>query len=280
MEKKPALAFGFSKTKAKSSIVRAQNNEFETNAARGCDDRELITSIEGKQVRALNEKVEAGPIVIRCLPNNLIQRSASKTTSEAQTAHIRIDENTSQEDAEAIRALYADSLESKQNTETKDHLKIETSANEPNKQAIIVDERIEEADYDKIPIEQFGLAVLRGMGFDEKEGIIGLKNKRKVQMIEPELRPRGLGLGMGSKSLKQRQQDAGTDLIYKKNACIQVTQGRHEHSIGQIVGFDDGLNRILVKLEGSDDKIASILQDNTKLISKSEFNRKRQQTTQ
>lgn len=49
-------------------------------------------------------------------------------------------------------------------------------------------------DYDRIPVEEFGFAMLRGMGWKKSEGI-GLRNKAVVEMKEPELRPRGLGLG-------------------------------------------------------------------------------------
>jgi len=49
-------------------------------------------------------------------------------------------------------------------------------------------------DYDRVPVSDFGLAMLRGMGWKAEEGI-GLKNKRVVEMREPEVRPRGLGLG-------------------------------------------------------------------------------------
>jgi len=49
-------------------------------------------------------------------------------------------------------------------------------------------------DYERIPIEQFGLAMLRGMGWSKSEGI-GLSNKKVVDTVEPQIRPRGLGLG-------------------------------------------------------------------------------------
>ena len=51
-------------------------------------------------------------------------------------------------------------------------------------------ENIEEPNYETIGIEQFGLAALRGMGWNEKIGI-GLTNKRSCAVFEPELRPKG-----------------------------------------------------------------------------------------
>ena len=41
--------------------------------------------------------------------------------------------------------------------------------------------------------EQFGIAMLRGMGFKEEEGIG--KTKQKIDQIKIEVRPKGLGLG-------------------------------------------------------------------------------------
>ena len=48
-------------------------------------------------------------------------------------------------------------------------------------------------DYNAVPIEQFGLAMLRGMGFKADEGVG--KTKQKVNEIKVEVRPKGLGLG-------------------------------------------------------------------------------------
>ena len=117
-----------------------------------------------------------------------------------------------------------------------------------------------------------GMAALRGMGWNEKEGI-GLTNKRVSSMVEPELRPKGLGLGAGSaKKAKSDENKEETDngLRYIKNAYVQITAGKNKNEYGQIVGFDNGLDRIIIKL-GNNDQSLSFLQTCTRLVSKSEF---------
>ncbi len=53
----------------------------------------------------------------------------------------------------------------------------------------------EPANYDAVRIEDFGLAMLRGMGWSEGEPMIGRTNKAVVPARIPELRPKGVGLG-------------------------------------------------------------------------------------
>ena len=71
-------------------------------------------------------------------------------------------------------------------------------------------------DYNAVPIEQFGLAMLRGMGFQADEGVG--KTKQKVNEIKVEVRPKGLGLG--AIPVKKKIADV------KKNAEDDVLQVR------------------------------------------------------
>ncbi|NXO73966.1 GPKOW protein, partial [Phainopepla nitens] len=49
-------------------------------------------------------------------------------------------------------------------------------------------------DYEAVPVGQFGLAMLRGMGWSQGQGI-GRTFSRVVLPLEHRPRPRGLGLG-------------------------------------------------------------------------------------
>jgi len=61
----------------------------------------------------------------------------------------------------------------------------------------------EDADYDAVPIEEFGLAYLRGCGWSKKEGI-GKTHAKRVKMNLPEPRPDRLGLGWKKGKHKER----------------------------------------------------------------------------
>jgi hypothetical protein len=123
------------------------------------------------------------------------------------------------------------------------------------------------------------MAALRGMGWTEKTGI-GLTNKRNADLFVPEVRPKGLGLGAGVSSAKKsklhqdeaQKKPEDPSLKYAKGAYVQILSGKHEDAYGQLVSFDDGLNRIMVKLHESQDTV-SILQNLTRLVSKSDYRR-------
>ncbi len=125
-----------------------------------------------------------------------------------------------------------------------------------------------------------GMAALRGMGWNEKTGI-GLTNKRSADLFIPEVRPKGLGLGAGLSNKKNRPNEEDerskssnqdNSLKYVKGAYVQILSGKHQDEYGQLISFDDGLNRILIKLHDSQETI-SILQSLTRLVSKSDYAR-------
>ncbi|CAL8140579.1 unnamed protein product [Orchesella dallaii] len=106
-------------------------------------------------------------------------------------------------------------------------------------------------DYERVPIEDFGLAMLRGMGWKESEGV-GLKNKKVVVMEEPKLRPKGLGLGAEPArpqgSAVPQTGDKKEDLSIKVGNYALITRGGKKACYGQIVACDHDVNRVVVKL--------------------------------
>lgn len=89
-------------------------------------------------------------------------------------------------------------------------------------------------DYDRIPIAQFGMAMLRGMGVVDED----IKSK---QSKEPELRPKGMGLG-ADKMVKKNKllvaPAANEVLEIKKNACVRILAGKHKDLYGQVKKFE------------------------------------------
>lgn len=136
-------------------------------------------------------------------------------------------------------------------------------------------EKVEDANYEAVDIEQFGKACLLGMGWTEKGGI-GMTNKRKIAVVEPEIRPKGLGLGAGASSKKKsreeeaKRQAEAASLRYVKGAYVEITGGKNKDDVGQIVGFDDANDRLFIK-SPSADKLLNVLQSCTQLLTKSEF---------
>ncbi len=286
---KKGFTFGFSKTKPKINLSQTEKaKEFQLETNKPDSNIELIKSIEGKKVNTVNKSADdekKKPLIIPCAKNNLIFdikreeirnnkiKAEQENASSSQTEAVQppLISNGKIDDMAAIAALIADS---KKKLEEKDKvdLKIPLTEEEKSEKA-----RVEEPDYEKIDLEKFGIAALRGMGWSEKSGM-GLSNKRSIAVYEPELRPKGLGLGAGSGTKKLRPGETESEakpaqessLKYVKGAYVQVLNGKHANEYGQIVSFDDDLNRIIVKL-ASDDTTISLIQNYTKLLSKNDY---------
>ncbi|CAF0794648.1 unnamed protein product [Rotaria sordida] len=146
-----------------------------------------------------------------------------------------------------------------------------------NDEISIEKDDIENADYNEVPIEEFGMAAIRGMGYNENIGL-GKSNKKQINIFNPEIRPRGLGLGADREvlvkinRLKRNLKEAGInendDLYFEKGAFVFIEKGSYSNLYGTIVSINEDLNRIDVKLTTNDDinEIISISQYNIKLM--------------
>lgn len=271
-----SIGFSFSKTKQKTTLIQTETvklfkqDDSKKKSNNENDQPELITSIEGTKVKPLNgtSKQDNKPLVIPCQKNQLLIKS-KKDTKDDNTDSFKIDPKANPDDVEAVKALIQDSLKRKNTEKEEDNIAI--SLNENGVEEI---EAVEDPNYEAVDLEKFGLAALRGMGWSEKKGI-GKTNKRPSAVYEPELRPKGLGLGAGFSSKKIKTDDRNDssrqdNLSYVKGACVEILYGKHSAQVGQIASFDDSLGRVLVKLAKNDDLI-SILQDHTKLLSKKDY---------
>lgn len=90
-------------------------------------------------------------------------------------------------------------------------------------------------DYEEIPISQFGMAMLRGMGFKDD-----VKSEKKIPTDDPMVRPKGLGLG-ADKLVKPKTllvAPAKDEVLeFKKNACVRILLGKHKDMYGQVSYF-------------------------------------------
>lgn len=87
-------------------------------------------------------------------------------------------------------------------------------------------------DYEEIPIKQFGLAMLRGMGWKDEE-----QSKDKLKNDGPVLRPRGMGLG-ADKMIKPKallvQPAQGEVLAIRKGAAVRLLSGKFKDNYGTV----------------------------------------------
>uniref|UniRef100_A0A182ISX5 G-patch_2 domain-containing protein n=1 Tax=Anopheles atroparvus TaxID=41427 RepID=A0A182ISX5_ANOAO len=90
-------------------------------------------------------------------------------------------------------------------------------------------------DYESVPIEKFGLAMLRGMGDPKKDAA-----KADGPDFGPVMRPKGLGLG-ADRAMKAKAANAplippaqGEVLTMKRGAQIKVLAGKHKDAYGTV----------------------------------------------
>ncbi|KAH8358843.1 hypothetical protein KR093_002788 [Drosophila rubida] len=252
------ISFGFSKVAKKPNILPA-------SAPKEQNKVELIKCLEGKEIKLIAEKQEDMPLVIQMVTNqktstalaSLMKRRAvllgeddaepEDATSEAQSiAEVTGNTEGSNLDQRAARELLAAALSNGNETVQDEKLVLPVlKADE-----LPLDGAKESSidDYDSIPIQQFGLAMLRGMGWKDPP-----PKKKGVAPVDdaPFMRPKGMGLG-ADKALKSKallvQPEKNEVLEIKKQAYVRILGGKLKDQYGQIEGFDDHAGRVIVKM--------------------------------
>lgn len=91
-------------------------------------------------------------------------------------------------------------------------------------------------DYENIPIADYGMAMLRGMGWSKDKGIG--KNEKVIKTVQPELRPKGMGLGankMISTAKTETPIDVdGKELSLIKGAYAKIIAGQHKSNYCEV----------------------------------------------
>ncbi|XP_059469002.1 G-patch domain and KOW motifs-containing protein [Neocloeon triangulifer] len=125
--------------------------------------------------------------------------------------------------------------------------------------------------YEAIPVKDFGLAMLRGMGWEPGKGIG--RNPKVVEVKEPAFRPRGMGLGVEAKKPVKKNTEEGQDLRMCKGAYVKVFQGPLQGCYGKVESLHDTLGRVLVRMTLGN-KVQSICEYMLELVTVKEYNEK------
>ncbi|XP_053595165.1 G-patch domain and KOW motifs-containing protein [Microplitis demolitor] len=252
------ISFGFSKVSRKPVL----NNKVEDKPV------DYIKCIDDKSIKLINEtKVINGPLVIPLLQNKswrdrildkvnssspssaeasaTTSTTAASTTSVSATTSLNIKQEPNDEvslEKQAADEIIKE-LSKEIKVEQKDDLKIPTAEAD-----IFAGEKESSLeDYEQIPIEQFGLAMLRGMGWQPDKGIG--KNPRLVTTVVPASRPKGMGLGADKALKKPAATDKnGEKLKLEKGCFVKINAGKFVGHHGVLEGFDEDAGRVLVKL--------------------------------
>nr|XP_046200166.1 G-patch domain and KOW motifs-containing protein-like [Oncorhynchus gorbuscha] len=292
-----AVSFGFSKTLSKFKSSRDEDID--------ADERDYLTGVDGKELLSTKPVEKLKELIIPLIQRNrwcsrqenkagLVQgqgdggRVKAKTqppsqeqdSVESQAVKEIIEEsqrqldqwkNGDQADPNLTIPLLMQN-QAPQGFEDGDHIKVDLRP-----------ESSTEADYDSVPVEAYGLAMLKGMGWKAGEGI-GRTFKQDVKPIEHQLRPKGLGLGADRSSIRdlepsgpRRPPKPGDErkeetLVLGPGGHVLVESGAHKDLYGKIEGVDPDNARVMVKLAiGS--KTVTISQYALKLVDRTEYDK-------
>ncbi|XP_029993707.1 G-patch domain and KOW motifs-containing protein [Sphaeramia orbicularis] len=293
-KKTPAVSFGFTKTvnKFKTSTV----NTFAKK-----DDKDYLTGIDQNELQSSKPTEKPKELIIPLIQKNRWHRPDRVGHSDggARKAQEPTTQDNDSVESQAVKELIEDSrrqLELWQNgSETERNLNLTIPLLMQNKvpegfedgDHVKVDLRPEsstEADYESVPVEAYGLAMLKGMGWKQGEGI-GRTFKQDIKPIEHQLRPKGLGLGADRSAIKdlepnkhQRPPKPGEErvkeeeLVMGPGGCVLVESGAHKDLYGKIEGVDPDNARVMVKL-AIGGKTVTISQYAIKLVGRKEYDK-------
>ncbi|GAB1609063.1 G-patch domain and KOW motifs-containing protein-like [Argonauta hians] len=284
-KKSGGISLTFSKSNAQKKLHKSLISEVKDAFN---DEIDFVSGFEDKKVQGSKVKDEVEPFVIPLIKKNKWQKSSEDkkagTTEEKKDTNsledlaaeeIIADANKQNEEwsdrgtedkGVAIPLLLQNQIPS--GFETDEKLDVSLRPNEPD-----------DIEYDAIPIEHFGKAMLRGMGWKDGEGIG--KNKKLVTPADVVLRPKGMGLGADKSAVKQLNHnknhhkkkgddDDDSPLVLKNGSHCVVEKGASKGLYGTVIGIDEDNARVLVKLSINSNTI-TVSQYTIRLVHKKEY---------
>ncbi|XP_034939401.1 G-patch domain and KOW motifs-containing protein [Chelonus insularis] len=255
------ISFGFSKIikKPELNIKVEKCNETKIDYIKCVDDKSIKVIGENEKIKdelliipMLGPKSWHDRIInkIKANVNKDIQSEKNEAINdqiigvkEESKKNSSLDEQAAQE---IINDLKREKIEKKNES-----LVIEQVSNTPSESQEPTLEN-----YEEIPIEEYGIAMLRGMGWNPDKGIG--KNAQVVKSVLPTLRPKGIGLG-ADKIFKQNSTNSTTTdikLKLEKGSYVKIVAGNLKNNYGIVESFDDDSSRIIVKLASTNEIVS------------------------
>ncbi|KAF5907300.1 G patch domain and KOW motifs-containing protein, partial [Clarias magur] len=258
-ETKPGpISFGFSKKLNKAKCEKTV-------------ERDFLIGVEGKELQSTKPVEKPKELIIPLIQKNRWKRNEEVKQEDGKEAPSGQQDSV---ESQAIKELIQESK--KQQEEWKSGPQCDPNLSIPllmqnqvpegfeDGEHIKVDLRPEsstEADYEQVPVEAYGFAMLKGMGWKQGEGI-GNKFKQDVKPIEHQLRPKGLGLGADRSAIKdleptgprrppkpgEQGEKVDEGLVLGPGGCVLVQKGAHKDLYGKIECVDADNARVVVKL--------------------------------
>jgi len=287
--KKPSFSFGFSKTSGAKKLIDSKIRDDSTKEK--VEEKDIILDVSGKKIKGTKKEEVKVDLVIPCIGNTYkgVQKKEETLVEIKSETPVEIPSRELTEEEKAAKEIIEESKTWEENQDKGQNpnenliISVHKNENEPElDEKAIFDADVEakpEAskleDYEKIPVEGFGMAMLRGMNFKPDEGIGGFR-KAKIDCIEPVMRPKGLGLGAtraptnSSNENKNGESDKKEKLVLKKGAYVQITSGSNKGKYAEVDGLDEQNARVIVRIGKKSDSI-SVSENIIQLVSKRDY---------
>uniref|UniRef100_A0A673J8X9 G-patch domain and KOW motifs-containing protein n=1 Tax=Sinocyclocheilus rhinocerous TaxID=307959 RepID=A0A673J8X9_9TELE len=250
-KKSGPISFVFSKTLSKVKAGKAE-------------ERDYLVEVEGKELKGTKPVEKPKELVIPLIHKNRWYRQDAERGDKSSEDKSRDPSQQEQDtvESQAVKELIEESQKHQERWKNGPQmdpnfaipLLMQNQAPQgfEDGDKVKVDLRPEsstDADYDRVPVEAYGLAVLKGMGWKQGEGI-GHTFKQDVKPIEHQLRPKGLGLGADRSAIRdlepgvpKRRPKPGEEkkeeeaLVLGPGGYVQVLAGAHKDLYGKVNGL-------------------------------------------
>uniref|UniRef100_A0A2K5RYT2 G-patch domain and KOW motifs-containing protein n=1 Tax=Cebus imitator TaxID=2715852 RepID=A0A2K5RYT2_CEBIM len=256
------ISFGFTRTSARRRLADSGDG-----AGPSPEEKDFLKSVEGRELQSVKPQEAPKELIIPLIQNGYRRQPPAQSPGPSTDSGAMVDGVLSQ----AVKELIEESkksLEERENARVDPTLAIpmihkgctpsgEGADSEPQAETVP-----EEANYEVVPVEAYGLAMLRGMGWKPGEGIGRTFN----QVVKPRvnsLRPKGLGLGANlteaqaltttGPSRMPRPDEQGKDKEDQPQGlvpggAVMVLSGPHRGLYGKVEGLDPDNVRAMVRL--------------------------------
>ncbi|XP_054327615.1 G-patch domain and KOW motifs-containing protein isoform X2 [Pongo pygmaeus] len=256
------ISFGFTRTSARRRLADSGDG-----AGPSPEEKDFLKTVEGRELQSVKPQEAPKELVIPLIQNGHCRQPPARPPGPSTDTGALADGVLSQ----AVKELIEESkksLEERENAGVDPTLAIpmiqkgctpsgEGADSEPRAETVP-----EEANYEAVPVEAYGLAMLRGMGWKPGEGIGRTFN----QVVKPRvnsLRPKGLGLGAnlteaqalttGPSRMPRPDEEQDKDKEDQPQGLVPggavvVLSGPHRGLYGKVEGLDPDNVRAMVRL--------------------------------
>ncbi len=246
-----SVSFGFAKTRPAAPLKKSSIADSFAETAASKEEEEAGELVEEFDASKAAQKKKKDELVIPCKGNRPVLRQSEANKDEEKS--VNGDDLNSQAAREVLADVERWSERREAGTEVA-NVVIPLSEQTDAGGKVDTDSQEESTldDYEAVPVQGFGMGMLRGMGFKPGEGIGGFK-KVDVKCLDPVIRPKGLGLGAArpganTKNSQKNGENGDEPPPLKRGVKVQVVSGAHRDLYGQVEGMDEESARVFVRL--------------------------------